>query len=304
VLRAIAPLGLEAAIATIADRERVGADALRQKELALEQARYEAARAHRQYDSVDPENRVVAGDLERRWNDRLAEAAHLESDLLVLRDNQPLAITDAERAEISALGAELPRLWNHPAASAETRKRILRTVLEEVVVTVEPGQLSLKLHWKGGDHTALTVAKNRAGQHRWKTSVATEQLIVEMARVTADSSIAAILNRLGVRTAKGHTWTQQRIRTFRSDHGIAIYRDGERAERGEVTLEESADRLGVSKMTVVRLIKDQLLPAKQACIGAPYVIREVDLDLPIVRRAIKNGRAVSPDPGQGLLEYQ
>jgi len=304
VLRAIAPLGLEAAIATIADRERVGADALRQKELALEQARYEAARAHRQYDSVDPENRLVAGDLERRWNDRLAEAAHLESDLLVLRDNQPLAITDAERAEISALGAELPRLWNHPAASAETRKRILRTVLEEVVVTVEPGQLSLKLHWKGGDHTALTVAKNRAGQHRWKTSVATEQLIVEMARVTADSSIAAILNRLGVRTAKGHTWTQQRIRTFRSDHGIAIYRDGERAERGEVTLEESADRLGVSKMTVVRLIKDQLLPAKQACIGAPYVIREVDLDLPIVRRAIKNGRAVSPDPGQGLLEYQ
>jgi DNA invertase Pin-like site-specific DNA recombinase len=304
VLRAIAPLGLEAAIAAIADRERVGADALRQKELALEQARYEAARAHRQYDSVDPENRLVAGDLERRWNDRLAEAARLESDLLVLRDNQPPAITDAERAEISALGAELPRLWNHPAASAETRKRILRTVLEEVVVTVEPGQLSLKLHWKGGDHTALTVAKNRAGQHRWKTSVATEQLIVEMARVTADSSIAAILNRLGARTAKGHTWTQQRVRTFRSDHGIAIYRDGERAERGEVTLEESADRLGVSKMTVVRLIKDQLLPAKQACIGAPYVIREVDLDLPIVRCAIKNGRAVSPDPGQGLLEYQ
>ncbi len=304
VLRAIAPRGLEAAIAAIADRERVGADALRQKELALEQARYEAARAHRQYDSVDPENRLVAGDLERRWNDRLAEAARLESDLLVLRDNQPPAITDAERAEISALGAELPRLWNHPAASAETRKRILRTVLEEVVVTVEPGQLSLKLHWKGGDHTALTVAKNRAGQHRWKTSVATEQLTVEMARVTADSSIAAILNRLGVCTAKGHTWTQQRVRTFRSDHGIAIYRDGERAERGEVTLEESADHLGVSKMTVVRLIKDQLLPAKQACIGAPYVIREVDLDLPIVRRAIKNGRAVSPDPGQGLLEYQ
>jgi DNA invertase Pin-like site-specific DNA recombinase len=304
VLRAIAPLGLEVAIAAIADRERVGADALRQKELALEQARYEAARAHRQYDSVDPENRLVAGDLERRWNDRLAEAARLESDLLVLRDNQPPAITDAERAEISALGAELPRLWNHPAASAEMRKRILRTVLEEVVVTVEPGQLSLKLHWKGGDHTALTVAKNRAGQHRWKTSVATEQLIVEMARVTADSSIAAILNRLGARTAKGHTWTQQRVRTFRSDHGIAIYRDGERAERGEVTLEESADRLGVSKMTVVRLIKDQLLPAKQACIGAPYVIREVDLDLPIVRCAIKNGRAVSPDPGQGLLEYQ
>jgi len=72
-------------------------------------------------------------------------------------------------------------------------------------------------------------------------------------RVAADSTIAAILNRLSVRTAKGHTWTQQRVLTFRSDHEIASYRDGERAERGGTTMEESADRLGVSKMTVVRL---------------------------------------------------
>ena len=304
VLRVIAPLGLEAAITAIAHRERANVDTLRQRELALEQARYEAVRAHRQYDAVDPENRLVASDLERRWNERLAEAARLESDLLTFRENQPPAITDAERAEILALGGELPRLWNHPAASAETRKRILRTLLEEIVVTLNPGQLSLKLHWKGGDHTALTVAKNRTGQHRWKTSATTEQLIVELARVAADSTIAAILNRLSVRTAKGHTWTQQRVRTFRSDHEIAIYRDGERAERGETTVEESADRLGVSKMTVVRLIKDKVLPAKQVCIGAPYVIREIDLNLPIVRRAVKNRRALSADPRQGLLEYQ
>ncbi len=183
------------------------------------------------------------------------------------------AITDAERAEISALGAELARLWNHPAASAEKRKRILRTVLEEIVVTADPGQLSLKLHWKGGDHTALVVAKNCAGQHRWKTSAATEQLIIDLARVTPDLAIASILNWLGVRTAKGHTWTQQRVRTFRSDHEITIYRDGERAERGEVTLEESAGHLGVSKMTVVRLIKDRLLPASK-----PVLVRHMSFE--------------------------
>ena len=80
-----------------------------------------------------------------------------------VRKINPPAITDAERMEISALGAQLPRLWNHPAASAATRKRILRTVLEEIVVTVEPGQLLLKLHWNGGDHTALAVLKNRVG---------------------------------------------------------------------------------------------------------------------------------------------
>ena len=97
------------------------------------------------------------------------------------------------------MGAQLPRLWNHPAAAAATRKRILRTVLEEIVVTVEPGQLLLKLHWNGGDHTALAVLKNRVGQHRWKTSPAIEQLIGDLARVAPDQSIAAILNRLGMR---------------------------------------------------------------------------------------------------------
>jgi excisionase family DNA binding protein len=180
----------------------------------------------------------------------------------------------------------------------------LRTVLEEIVVTVEPGQLLLKLHWNGGDHTALAVLKNRVGQHRWKTSPATEQLIDDLARVAPDQSIAAILNRLGMRTGKGHTWTQQRVRSFRNDHGIEAYRDGERAERGEVTLEEAAGRLGVSRMTVIRLIKDRSLPAKQTCAGAPYVIRETDLDLPTVRRLIESGRAASQDPRQGTLVYQ
>jgi len=304
VLRVIAPLGLEAALQAIADRERTGSERLQHIELALEQARYEAARAHRQYNAVDPDNRLVVGDLERRWNERLAEVVQLEGERVVARENQPVALTEADRAEILALGTDLPRLWNHPAATAATRKRILRAVLEEIIVTVEPDRLRLKLHWKGGDHTMLDGVKGRVGQHRWKTSAATEQLIRDLARIVPDGSIASILNRLGVHTAKGHTWTQQRVTLFRNDHEIAIYRDGERAERGEVLLQEAASRLGVSKMTVIRLIKDRIIPAKQTCIGAPYVIREIDLDLPAVRRAIKNSRAVSHDPRQGTLDYQ
>jgi len=150
----------------------------------------------------------------------------------------------------------------------------------------------------------LEVTKNRTGQHRWKTVAATEQVICELARHVSDQTMASILNRIGMRTAKGLTWTQQRITTFRSDHHVPIYRDGERAERGEVLLQEAAERLGVSKITVIRLIKDGLLPAKQICGGAPYVIREVDLDLPAGQRAVKNGRAVSQDPRQGTLKLQ
>jgi excisionase family DNA binding protein len=304
VLALIAPLGLEAALEAIADRERDGSQRLRQIELALEQGRYEAARSHRQYDAVDPDNRLVAGDLERRWNERLAEVARLEEELRLVREDLPAALTETERAQILALGTDVARLWNHPTASVTTRKRILRTVLEEIIVTVKPGVLHVILHWKGGDHTMLEVAKNRSGQHRWKTNATTEQLIRDLARLLPDGSIASILNRLGVRTAKGHTWTQQRVCVFRNDHSIALYRDGERAERGELILHEASKRLGVSKMTVVRLIKHNVLPAKQSCVGAPYVIREIDLDLQEVRRALQNGRAVSTDPRQRSFDYQ
>lgn len=303
VLSLIAPLGLDAALQAIADRERDSTQRLRQIELALEQARYEAARSHRQYDAVDPENRLVAGDLERRWNERLAEVTRLEEEIRVVRQDLP-PIVETERAEILALGTDVARLWHQPAASVAIRKRILRTVLEEIVVNVEPGALHLKLHWKGGDHTTLEVVKNRAGQHRWKTSATTEQLISDLARLLPDGSIASILNRLGTRTAKDHTWTQQRVCVFRNDHDIAVYRDGERTKRGELILHEAASRLGISKMTVVRLIKDGVLPAKQSCVGAPYVIQEIDLDLQGVRHAVKNGRAVSQDPGQRSFDYQ
>jgi excisionase family DNA binding protein len=304
VLRVISPLALDAAFQLIADRERAGTERLRHSELALEQARYEATRARRQYDAVDPDNRLVAIELERRWNECLAVVARLEEEIRKARTEQPVALGDDERAALLALADDLPRLWNHPAASAETRKRILRAVLKEIIVTVEPDRLRLMLHWQGGDHTRLEVAKNRTGQHRWKTDAATEQLIRELARMLPDQSIASVLNRLGIRSAKGHTWTQLRVRNFRCEHQIAIYREGERAERRELILHEAASRLRVSKMTIVRLIRDGLLPARQVCVGAPYVIQEDDLDLPAVRRAIKNGRAVSIDARQESLSFQ
>ncbi len=128
----------------------------------------------------------------------------------------------------------------------------MRAVLNEIVVAVEADRLHLRLHWQGGVHTRLEVVKNRTGQHRWKTIRATEELIRELARMLPDQSIASVLNRLGMRSAKGHTWTQVRLRNFRCEYQIAIYREGGRAECRELILHETASRLGASKMTVVR----------------------------------------------------
>jgi excisionase family DNA binding protein len=304
VLRAISPLAVEAALKLIAERKEASSEQLRQIEFALEQARYEAKHARRQYDAVDPDNRLVASELERRWNDCLATVARLEEQIRSSRVEEPSAIGDDERATLMTLAGDLPALWNDAAASVETRKRILRTVLKEIVVTAETGRLHLVLHWQGGDHTRLEVLKNRSGQNRFKTDAATEQLVCELARLLPDHSIAPVLNRLGVRSARGQTWTQLRVRNFRGAHQIPVYREGERAERHELILTEAACRLGVSKMTVVRLIRDGLLPARQVCARAPYVILEEDLVRPAIRQAIARGRPISADPRQEILSFQ
>ncbi|TIU29601.1 MAG: helix-turn-helix domain-containing protein [Mesorhizobium sp.] len=304
VLRAIAPLAFEAALQLISDRKQAGSERLRQSELALDQARYQAAHARRQYDAVDPDNRLVAGELERRWNDCLAAVARLENQVRSLRSEQPSALSEDERTMLMALADDMPALWNHPAASVETRKRILRTVLNEIVVTAEAGRLHLVLHWQGGDHPRLEVVRNRSGQNRYKTDVATEQLVRELARLLPDHSIAPVLNRLGIRSARGQTWTQLRVRNFRGAHRIPVYREGERAERHELILREAASWLGVNRMTVVRLIRDGLLPARQVCAGAPYVICEDDLARPAISQAIAKGRPVSADARQQTLSFQ
>ena len=114
------------------------------------------------------------------------------------------------------------------------------------------------LHWQGGDHTAFALPKNKTGEHRWRTDVDTVKLIAALARQMPDFSIASMLNRLSQRTAKDRV-DEARIRGFRSDHGIAVYRDGERAQRGELNLDEAAKELGVSKMTILRMIDRDIL---------------------------------------------
>ena len=277
LLRVLAPFGIEAALRALDARAADNSETHRQTELALTQARYEAGLARRQYDAVDPDNRLVVAELERRWNDRLVEVHRIEEQLATLKTAKVAMPTAEERARLTALGADIEALWHHPGATAETRKHVLRTAIVEIVAKIVGNTIDLAVHWQGGDHTRLTVPKNRTGQHRLTTDAETGELIRALSRQQPDAGIAAILNRCGKRTGKGNTWTESRVRSHRSAHGIDVYRDGEMAERGELTLEETARRLAVSKMTVLRLIDSGVIPARQACKGAPWAIPEAEL---------------------------
>jgi DNA invertase Pin-like site-specific DNA recombinase len=285
VIERLQPLGIEAAFSAMEARSTEGAEKRRQIELALEQARYEAARARRQYDAVDPDNRLVAAELEQRWNARLLAVRMLEDERDALVTNAEAALTQIERNRLLALGDDVERAWYSDGATPATRKRIIRTLIEEIVVRVEDEALSLVIRWSGGDHTPLRVRKNRAGQHRWTTDNDVVELVTALARQMPDKAIASLLNRAGKTTGRGNGWTRSRVCFLRNHRKIPPYREGERAERGEVTLAEAAVHLKVSEATVRRLINEQILPANQLCKGAPWVIRANDLGLDRVHDA-------------------
>jgi DNA invertase Pin-like site-specific DNA recombinase len=283
VIERLQPHGVEAALAALAARGQESEEKRRQMELAVEQARYEAARARRQYDAVDPDNRLVAGELERRWNEKLKEMRDLEDAYEALGAPVSGAVSTAERQALLGLGADVERAWNAPGASAATRKRIVRLLVEEIVVKIENDGLDCVIRWAGDDHACLRIRKNRKGQHRWAVGEDIVDLVRVLARQMPDKAIAAILNRAGKFTGKGNPWTRSRISSLRNNNSIEVHSEGERAERGEVTLDMAAEALNVSPATVRRLIASHILPAAQYCKGAPYVIKSADLERPEVR---------------------
>ncbi|HUG23641.1 helix-turn-helix domain-containing protein [Piscinibacter sp.] len=285
VLRCLEPLGLQAALQAIEGLQGVEEERLAQKRLALQRARYEVSRAQRQYDTVDPTNRVVAGSLEKRWNDALAVQARLEDEVAELLRQRPDVLSEETKEAVLALAEDLPRLWEHPETSPDVRKRILRTAIKEIVVTSEGDSVRFIVHWQGGDHTELQLKKTPTGRHSRVTSVETIELITSLARLQPDERIAATINRLGHRTAHGQTWTAARVCAIRKGHGVAAYREGERQERGELTVDEAAAALQVTHTSVLRLIRQKDLVAKQACRNAPWTIRQNDLDEFLATRA-------------------
>jgi hypothetical protein len=304
VLRILRPLGVEAAVKALEAQSGETTAAERQLELSLQQARYEAAHARRQYDAVDPANRLVAGELERRWNEALQAVARIEVDIAAMIARRPPPLGEAERQQLLSLGADLERAWSHPAATPATRKRILRTAISEVVVRRDGAILYAVLHWQGGDHTELHVKQrlNAAGRHNPRIPDDTIALMRELARLIPDRQIARLLNRIGVATGYGNAWTQERVRGFRYHHGIACYRDGEWAERGEISLEGAARIIAVCNMTALRMLRRGEIKGRQVCPGAPWAIRTADLAGFTDRN--RPHRPLTPNPDQRVFDFQ
>ena len=230
--------------------------------------------------------------------------AKVEGEIAALIARRPPPLGGPERQQLMGLGADLERAWSHPAATAATRKRILRAALTEIVVRRDGAIIHAVLYWQGGDHTELQVKQrlNAAGRHKPRIPDDTIALVRELARLMPDRQIARLLNRTGVETGHGNAWTQERVRGFRNHHDIAVFRDGEWEERGEITLEAAAKLIGVCNMTALRMLRRGEIKGRQACAGAPWVIKAEDL----ARFASGKRRKfpLTPDATQQVFGFQ
>jgi DNA invertase Pin-like site-specific DNA recombinase/transposase len=278
-LAAVAPAGLAASLhaAELLQADHDGA--LAQWRLAVERADYEVQRAERRYRAVDPDNRLVARGLEAQWEQCLRALEHSRNELMHREQLRPQQLTPEIRAHVLALGQDLQQLWNAPTTSLRDKKELLRTLLEEVGVSVfrEQYRALLKLRWRGGLLTELDVSLPRSRPATVRTDEDTIGLVRRLALHHDDATIAGILNRQERTTARGLRFTQGLVGNLRRHWGIPCFQASADGPTGELlSIKQAAQALGIAASTLHRWLNDGFIVGEQVTPGAPWRIRVND----------------------------
>jgi len=278
VLRVVQPAAVEAAILASEEEARKQDEVLQAWGRELEAARYAARRAQKQYDAADPENRLVADELERRWNQALQRVQEIEVRIEQHHRGQAKTTTPT-REEFEELASKLETVWNCAETDVRLKKRIIRTLIHEVVVDVnaEAGELILVLHWKGGVHTELRLPRRRRGQNSNQTSKEIVDAVRTLSRICSDEWIAGALNRNGLLTGRGNRWTREGVTSLRSHHKIPCYGSDRREKEGWMNLTEAADALGVSARTLRLAVERGEIVAAHPLADGPWVFNRREL---------------------------
>jgi excisionase family DNA binding protein len=288
VLRAIGGNAVGAALEAADAMQRQRQEQRKSLDLELEQGRYEAKLAARRYEAVDPDNRLVAAELELRWNGALRRVQELENRLRDFDTASP-SPTVPDKDILLSLAQDLPAVWNSPTADMRLKQRIVRILIQEIIADVdqEEQKIVLVIHWAGGRHSELRIEKNGLGKHQRCTGVDAIEVVRQMSGKFPDEQIAATLNRLGLRTGAGNTWSTQRVYGLRHYYQLPNNKVSH-ANLPVITLEEAAHRLGISSTSIRRLIDQKLLPATQVVACAPWEIPLEALENPALLKAVEN----------------
>jgi DNA invertase Pin-like site-specific DNA recombinase len=276
------PASLAATVKALAEADAAHAERTGVFELAVERARFEADRARRQFDAVEPENRLVARTLERALEQALGTERRAEADLASQRLRQPTRLTDEEVEWLKRAGADVRAIFHAPTTTWRERKQLLRAIVGEVVVAVRSAdrRADVDIIWQGGAKTSFVFELNKTGGHFRSTDEDTVDLVRRLAERYDDQTIAAILSKQGRRTGTGLSFTQPRVASLRVSRGIPAYRPVDVTPEGDDALVVSFGRaeqlLGVSRVTLYRWLADGFISGEQLTPGGPWHIRITD----------------------------
>jgi DNA invertase Pin-like site-specific DNA recombinase len=304
LLRVVQPGAIEAAIQAGTTTAGEQDDVIKALRLDLEAARFAAERAWKQFDAVDPANRLVADELERRWNHALQRMRELE-EKVEREESRLMQLQPPAPRTFESLAADFGRVWHDPPAEMRLRKRLARALIEEVVVDVdaEAGEVILIIHWQGGLHTERRFPRRRRGQSSAQTSTEIVEAVRAFVLICPDDYIANTLNRNGLRTGRGNRWTRERVTSLRSKRRIAVHSPERKAAEGWMNLTQAAHYLGVSPKTLRLGVERGQIQGRHPLPDGPWILKREHLDQPEARRLIERVRQCRANPA-GLMPGQ
>ena len=294
-LEAIQPARLEVALAAMEQIETQRQTLAAQWQKRLERARYETDLARRRYERVDPDNRLVAGELEQQWETKLREWQQLEQEWRQAQQQALAPLRDVDRQRIRQLADDLPALWHAETTTNAERKRLLRCLIQDVTLDrfSQPGVSIIHVRWQ--TQTTTTFAVDRPPPGVWTPPRALCR-IRELAPQQPDDQIAEILNAEGLRTGKGLCWTTSRVEKVRKRQGIPTGCPCHRREPGPrgdglLSTTEAAQRLGVDASTVTLWFRAGILVGRQRKPGSAVWVRLSEHD----QRRLDGSTVARPD---------
>jgi hypothetical protein len=223
-LEAIVPAQIALALQVV-DNLRAEKQALQQQwDQQLSQARYEAQLAQRQYDAVDPDKRLVAATLERRWNEKLQAVQDLERAYQAAKAQAHFALTEEEQSDIRRLAQDLPAIWHAPSTTVQERKQLLRYLIAEVQLdgVSNQGKIDIRVTWRSGAVSSRRLDRVKVGAWAPRTDDQIIERIRTLAPLLDVAGIVEILNQEGLRSAHGRLFREHHVLYLARRHTIAV----------------------------------------------------------------------------------
>ena len=276
-LNAITPAAMDAILLAEKNIEAEHDAALNQWRLHIERLQYEADKAERRFQAVEPENRLVARTLENQWETCLHQLQAAKNEFEQCQRQRPEALTPEQRDHIHTLSKDIKLVWQAPTTTYRDKKELLQILLQEVNISVDRtlNTAHLIIRWQTDAVTEIDMNLPKRNSPTIRTAQDTIDLVRRLAVHYNDAMIAGILNRQGRQTARGHRFTANRVGNLRRHWNIPKFDPASISpDEGDlVTVQKAAEILDVASGTVHRWLLDGFIAGKQITPGAPWRIR-------------------------------